>query len=305
VKRSAGPLRFALLPLLLTLAAAADAPMRLREQAWTAPGETFAYDLTHHPAECAAARTPQSEVGRALYRSPALFGGPAARAGLSCQACHSNGRVNERFLLPELTNRAGAADVTSEWGSHVRGDGVMNPVDIPDLVGVGQRSALGHGRDPSLEHFVRGVIVDEFQGVEPPAQAFEGVIAYLRALDADACPAGIVAITLTSAADDVRRAVAAAESADAPTARLVLLAAQDATGRIAERLPARRFARERRDLERLSRELGALRNAGDVDAAVATTLPGWRPRFDAVVTRIARREQRTYFNEATLRAALR
>jgi hypothetical protein len=192
--------------------------------------------------------------------------------------------------------------VTSEWSSRVRGDGVMNPVDIPDLAGVAQRPALGHARDPSLEHFVRGVIVDEFQGVEPPAQAFDGVIAYLRAQDA--CAAGTAAVTLASAADDVRRALAAAENADAATARLVLLAAQDAMGRVAERLPVRRFGRERRDLERLSRELGALRGASDVHVALTTALPGWRPRFDAVAARIARRERQTYFNEATLRAAL-
>jgi hypothetical protein len=301
-----GIARVAALLSALLLMAAADAPHSplLREQAWTAHSDMLAYDLTHAPGECLAARTAQSEIGRALFRSPALFGGPAARVGLSCQACHANGRANARFLLPELTDRAGAADVTSEWGSRVRGDGVMNPVAIPDLAGVGRRSALGHARDPSLEHFVRSVIVDEFQGVEPPAQAFEGVVAYLRALDADACPAGPAPVTLAGAADDVRRALDAAENADAPTARLVLLAAQDAMGRIAERLPARRFGLERRRLESLSRELGAMRRAEDVGAALATALPGWRPRFDAVATRIGQRESRTYFNEAALRAAL-
>jgi hypothetical protein len=278
------------------------APLRLREQAWTAPGPTRAYDMTHAPAECVSARTAETEIGRALFRSPGLLGGPAARAGLSCHACHSNGRVNERFLLPELTDRAGAADVTSEWSSRVRGDGVMNAIDIPDLAGVGQRSALGRARDPSLEHFVQSVIVEEFQGAEPPAQAQAGLIAYLRALDL--CAPSSAPVTLASAAEDVRRAVAAAEAADAATARLVLLAAQDAMGRIAERLPARRFARERRGYEALSRELGAMRNAGDVHAAMAAAQPGWSARFDAAVARTARQERRTYFNEATLRRAL-
>jgi hypothetical protein len=85
---------------------------------------------------------------------------------------------------------------------------------------------------------------------------------------------------------------------------LLLLAAQDAMVRIAERLPARRFARERRRFEMLSRELGAMRNAEDVHAAMAAALPGWRARFDAAVTRTGRRERQTYFNEATLRRAL-
>ena len=292
--------RLALLPALLLLAGA-DAPLLLREQAWTAPGETRAYDMTHAPTECVAARTPATEIGRALFRTPVLLGGPAARAGLSCQACHSNGRVNARFLLPELTDRAGAADVTSEWASAVRGDGVANPIDIPDLAGVGARSAFGRARDPSLEHFVRGVIVEEFQGAAPPAQAEAGLFAYLRALEQ--CAPGMAPVTLAGAAGDVRRALAAAESADAPTARLLLLAAQDGMGRIVERLPPRRFARERRSLEALSRELGAMRG-GDVHAAMQTGLPGWRARFDAVAARAARRERHTYFNEPTLRRAL-
>jgi hypothetical protein len=289
---------------LMLTGAAAPAALLLREQAWTAPGETLAYDLTHQRAECLAARSPQTEVGRALFRTPVLFGGPAARAGLSCHACHSNGGVNARFLLAELTDRAAHADVTSEWSSRVRGDSIANPLPIPDLAGVSEHATFGQAREPSLETFVRSVIVDEFQGETPPGQAFEGMIAYLRALRTEACPAGDVRVTLASAADDVRRTVAAAESADGATAGLLLLAGQDSIGRIVERLPARTFARDRGRLETLARELGALRNAGDLDVAMAAALPGWRARFDAAVARVSRREARTYFNEATLRRAL-
>jgi hypothetical protein len=290
---------FAALCALLVAAAGPATPLLLREQTWTAPGETLAYDLTHAPSECLAARTPEIEIGRALFRSPLLLGGPAARAGLSCNSCHSNGRVNARFLLPELTDRAGAADVTSEWSSRVRGDATMNPVAIPDLAGIGARAAFGRARDPSLEHFTLSVIVEEFQGEPPPSQAFAGLIAYLRALDA--CPTGAAPITLAAVADDVRRALAAAESADAQTASLLLLAAQDAIGRIVERLPARRFARERRRMETLPHQLGALRAA---PAARAEALPAWRARFDAQLTRLARREQRSYFNQAQVQARL-
>jgi hypothetical protein len=288
----------------LVLTGAAAPSALLREQSWTAPGETLAHDLTHAQGECLAARTPDVEIGRALFRSPALLGGPAARAGLSCNACHSNGGVNARFLLPELTDRAGHADVSSEWASKVRGDGVLNPLAIPDLADVSQRTAFGHLREPSLDTFVRSVIVEEFQGEPPPAQAFDGMMAYLRALRSEACPAVGSGITLASAADDVRRTVVAAESADSATARFLLLAGQDAVGRIVERLPPRRFARDRLAFEALSRELGALRNADDLSAGRSAALPGWLARFDATVARVSRRERRTYFNEATVRAAL-
>jgi hypothetical protein len=294
-------LAFAALALVL-LTGAAPSQIILREQAWTAPGVDQARAMIVAPGECVAAHSTETEIGRALFRSPNLLGGAAARAGLSCNACHSNGRVNAHFMMPELTNRAGAADVTSEWASHVRGDGVMNPVDIPDLAGAGTRATFGHARDPSLEHFTRSVIVEEFQGEALTDQALAGVVAYLRASVTGACT-GERAITLTSAADDVRRAVAAAETADAPTARLLLLAAQDSVGRIVERLPARAFARDRGRFERLSRDLGALRRE-DIHTRLAEAAPGWRARFDAAVRRVARREQRTYFDEATLRAAL-
>jgi hypothetical protein len=296
-------LGFAAAALALCAAAGPASPLLLREQAWTAPGPTLARDLTHAQGECLARTGADIEIGRALFRSPHLLGGPAARAGLSCHACHSNGGMNTRFLLPELTDRAGHADVTSEWASAARGDGVLNPEPIPDLAGASSRGAFGRGREPSLDVFVRGVIEDEFQGAPPTQQGFDALIAYLRALRLSACPPGDTPITLTSAANDVRRAVAAAEIADRDTASPLLLAAQDAMGRIVERLPAPHFARERRRLETLARDLGALRQ-GDVHAALAAAAPGWRARFDAEITRIAPREAQTYFNEATLAAAL-
>lgn len=301
---------------LLALTAAACASVSastgappLREQIWTQTTPELAHVLTHAPGECLAApadpeQRTSVEVGRALFRSPALLGGPAARTGLSCNSCHVNGRGNAHFFLPELTDRPGAADVTSEWSSKVRGDGVMNPRDIPDLAGVRLRPALGRLHDPSLTHFVDSAIVEEFQGVRPPQQAFDGVIAYLRALDLDACPADEAPITLRNSVGDVYRALAAARHADEPTMRLVLLATQDAVGRIVERLPTQRFAGERRDLELLSRDLGAARNARDVDAALDSIGPGWQARFDAAIARVAPREAQTYFNEATVRREL-
>jgi hypothetical protein len=287
----------------LTLGAVApSSAIFLREQAWMPGADARAF--LEEPAECLASRDRAVETGRALFRSPALLGGPAARAGLSCNACHSGGRRNARFLLPELTDRAGAADVTSEWSSKVRGDGIANAVDIPDLNGVTQRDAFGQRREPSLHVFVHGVIVEEFQGEELSAATMDSVLAYLRALDEGECSGrGTQAITLASTADDVRRAVTATEGADAETASLLLLSAQDAMGRIVERLPARRFAAERTRLEALSRELGAMRN-GDVSVAIDTALPGWRARFDAAVARVGRRERQTYFNERTLNRAL-
>jgi hypothetical protein len=102
----------------------------------------------------------------------------------------------------------------------------------------------------------------------------------------------------------VRRAVSAAQGADAPTASALLLAAQDAVGRIVERLPEAEFGRKRAVLEALSRALGAMRYSADVPTALVTGAAGWSARFDAIVAQIAPRERQTYFNEGALRTAL-
>lgn len=289
--------------LCLALGAAAPAsPPLLRDLEWTDPKTDVVAALTVVPGECLARSDAQIETGRALFRSPYLFGGPAARVGLSCESCHAEGRVNAHFLLRELSDAPGTADVTSEWASKVRGDGVRNPLPIPDLVGVSRKASFGAQRDPSLESFVRSVIVDEFQGQPPPAGAFAGLMAYLRALDPAAC-GGERLLTLKSAADDVRRAVAAADASldagDAETARALVLAAQDRIARISERLPLPTFRADRRAFEALARELGATRTTES-----ATLGPAWVARFDAAVAQVQRRESRTYFNAAVLRAAL-
>jgi hypothetical protein len=302
------PSAASILAALLLLSASSAQPL-LREAAWTHRTERFAHLLTHAPGEClpSGEAGEDVELGRTLFRSSALLGGPAARIGMSCQSCHLNGRGNAYFFLEELTDRPGAADVTSEWSSAVRGDGVMNPRSIPDLAGVGRRTTFGSGGETSLEAFVRSVIVEEFQGPPPETRAFDAVIAYLRALDVKNCPEGETRITLADAAEDVRRALAAARASaresDVDSASLAVFAAQEALGRIVERLPARSFARERRVLENLARELGEARAAPDIGAALGA--PGWMVRFDATIARLAPRERRTFFNEVALQNALR
>ena len=159
----------------LVLLSASSAPL-LREGAWTLRSERLAHVLTHAPVECLTRGEAREDVelGRTLFRSSALLGGPVARMGMSCQSCHLNGRGNPHFFLEELTDRPGSADVTSEWSSAVRGDGVMNPRVIPDLAGVGRKQTFGSNGETSLEAFVRSVIVEEFQGPPPPPRAFDG-----------------------------------------------------------------------------------------------------------------------------------
>jgi hypothetical protein len=293
----------------LFLLAAAPASAPLRDALWTDSNADVAAVLTHAPAECLARpRDPAAYhavlIGRTLFRSPGLLGGPAARLGLSCNACHPNGHSNAAFDLPELTDKPGAADVTAEWASAVRGDGIMNPVPIPDLTDVGARAALGHLKEPSLERFVAKAVTEEFQGAPLPPAAMAGLLSYLRALTRTTCPpTASTALTLKSAAEEVEDAILAASGQDVSTARLLLFAAQEAMGRIAERLPTARFDAERGKLEALSREVGSWRAAPLFLGW--DRVHDWVGRFEGLVHALQAHEGETYFNAATLRAALK
>src|SRR5262249_31454921 len=77
--RKRGPLLFALLLAACATASQERSAPALREQIWTQTTPTLAHDLAFGPSECL--REPQDaearqsvEIGRALFRSPALLG---------------------------------------------------------------------------------------------------------------------------------------------------------------------------------------------------------------------------------------
>jgi hypothetical protein len=118
--------------------------------------------------------------------------------------------------------------------SRRRGDGIANPVPIPDLAVGPHRVAA-----PALRDFIAGLIVEEFDGAAPPAAVLDGLVAYVAALRGAACPIGRVPVTAAGVAGEARRAVAAARAAlaagDAPTAAVMLLAARGQLGLLDER----------------------------------------------------------------------
>lgn len=248
----------------LTAAAPVPGPP-LREMRWIAPAVPRAQVLrvlTTRPAECLA---PNAEpaiaapiaVGRAMFSAPLLLGGQAARAGLSCAACHVGGRGNPHFAFPGVSGPPGTADVTSSLLSSRRGDGVFNPKPIPDLAEDPPRISRDPD-DPALRLLIHGLVVEEFDGLEPPARIVDGLVAYVRALR-PGCN-GAAARTATGDAEDAIAAVMAARHAlaegDAASAHLLIGAARSTLGRIEERLTrrpdlARRLARRDDELRRL------------------------------------------------------
>jgi hypothetical protein len=314
-RRRAAVLAALLLPA-AAAALAAEAPLRALR--WLAPGADPARALATAPAECL--RPPSDsetalavEVGRAAFRSPLLLGGPAARAGVACETCHQGGRDNRDFLFPGLSGAPGTADVTSSLFSSHRGDGIDDPRPIPDLSG--PKAKLKVAQDPAadaLTPFIRGLVVEEFDGAEPPPAVLAGLAAYVRSLDPAACPAP-ARQPLTSGlyAEDARRAVRAARAlagrGDAPAALSMVAAARARLGLIDERFARGRFAAERRRLAKADRGLGGAAQAlREARSDAPARLDRWLAATVRLGTDLSRREDASLFAPAVLaRAAAR
>ncbi len=302
-----------LLALIGGAAVAAGAAPPLRALLWVSKDADAVRLFATAPTECL--RRPDDpkaalsvEVGRAAFRSPLLLGGQAARAGLSCEACHRSGRGNPDFQFPGASGAPGTADVTLSLFSSHRGNGVHDPKPIPDLsvakgkLKVDQARAAG-----KLEPFIHGLIAEEFDGPEPPAAVLAGLGDYVRALDPAACPAGGRApVTVAGLMDDAVRAVRAAEAAlaggDRATAVVMLAAARAGLFLIDERyaaLPAERARIRGTDAE-LARLQAAVRE-GRPDAGAG--LARWRAGAPALTAALEAREAASLFNPARLRAA--
>lgn len=293
------------LPLALLPAAAAGvavATLPVREARWLAPGAVLA-GLSREPAECFAAPADpaerrRAEIGRVAFGAPLLLGGQAARAGLSCASCHRNGRGNPHFLFPGLSGAPGTADVTASLMSSHRGDGRFNPRPIPDLGGPRPALRISHDRrSRALEAFIRGLVVEEFDGPEPSPEVLDGLAAYVRALRPEACPRGDRRVTLASRLASVGRAADLAIEEKGATRRLLLAAARSALGAVDERFAIADGAPARGLLREADRELRALR-AGKADAS------DWRRRWPGWRRALLRLERRSLFDPARLEAAL-
>jgi hypothetical protein len=279
---------------------------------WLAPGVDASAVLTRRPTECLAPPTDAEtaylvELGRAAFRTPLLLGGQGARAGLSCESCHRDGRNNPDFAFPGVSGAPGTADVTTSVLSSHEMDSVHGAKPIPDLSG--PKSALKFDQDPhsdALEGAIGRIVMREFDGPPPPAAVLKGLAAYTRALSPAACPtAASEPVTAEQALADVRRAAAAAIAAlghaDAPSAVLMIAAARSQLGDIAERYPGEGLAPQRRTLAQASAELDAAQADAAQDAAAARAdLVIWLAREPAWSASVLAAEPRSLYAAARL-----
>ena len=265
---------------------------------WLAPGADAAAALAREPTECLA-EPPDAEtrylveLGRAAFRTPLLLGGQGARAGLSCESCHRDGRNNPDFAFPGVSGAPGTADVTTSVLSSHEMDSAHGARPIPDLSG--PKSTLKFDQDPAsgaLEGAIERIVTREFDGPEPPPAVLKGLAAYTRALSPAACPAAPTRpVTAAEAIADARRAAAAAIAAldhhDAASAALMIEAARSRLGDIDERYQGPALAPQRRRLALASGELdGAQSDVAGRPAEARAALTIWlakTPRWSADV----------------------
>ncbi len=279
----------------------------LRAARWL-PADRQAHALAYEPTEClvppadpAAAR--MVAIGRAAFRTPLLLGGQAARAGLSCNSCHRNGRGNPDFQFPGLSGPPGTADVTSSLMSSHRGDALDNPKPIPDLSGAAH--TLKVSRDPAdgkLETFIHGLVVEEFDGAEPGTTTLDGLADYVRALSPLGCPTPAeqrvrLAEYLSDASAAVRATQSSLDAHDRTTARLMLASARSALGMIDERFAASTLDRDRQLLRNADLELAAIQDAVDAgNADAGLRIAAWLARTSRWSRPLERDEPLSMFN---------
>ena len=260
-------LRRAIAALLIGASAiGAGGALPLREAKWIV-AEARLEALTAQPPACLSDRVSHTQlvIAQAAFKTPLLLGGQAARAGLSCASCHPSGRANQAFQFPGLSGAAGTADVTSSIMSHTRGDAIFNPVPIPDLA-VDRPKVSRDPSSPALKEFIRGLIVEEFDGPEPSSTVLDALVAYVRAMRPKACgPAKRIPITLAGHLDEADAALdmarLAAANGDKDTAQLMLAAARHGLGLIHERYASPALSGQRNKIIAADRQVQALQSS--------------------------------------------
>jgi hypothetical protein len=234
--------------------------------------------LLEQPATCLdpAASASMVRAGEALFNSPALLGGQAERAGMSCASCHANGRRSQWFRLDGVSREPGTADVSSSFFSVWRANGQFDPKPIPDLALPGK---VPHDvASGQLEGFVRGLIVEEFSGAEPSPHSLAALASYVRAVrtcpDRETEPRRLDAdIHLIDAG--IAGATELLRQGDRIGATKLVKSTRFRLGLISERMIDRSQAGLRRDLLTASRELSVLQ-----EAPVAEQLRTWQATFE-------------------------
>lgn len=150
----------------------------LNEDALVVPREVFRSEST------AGRKSYLVNLGDLAFSSPAILGGVARQAGVSCNTCHVNGASNPKLYIPHMSTRPGNFDTTGPLFNPKADNGVLDPVRIPSLRGARYLAPYGNdGRIASLRDFIHNVIVNEFAGPEPSPAILDAMVVYIQDID--------------------------------------------------------------------------------------------------------------------------
>jgi len=172
--------------MLLIGSAAFAAPITTKEGVLP-PGSDLGETVADQPTELFATelaggkRSYMQKLGDMLFSSPAILGGVARQAGISCATCHQQGAGNAALFIPGLSSRPGNFDTTGALFNAKADNGLFDPVTPPSLRGAKFLAPYGHdGRFASLRDFIRNVVVNEFAGPEPSGEVLDALVAYVQ-----------------------------------------------------------------------------------------------------------------------------
>ena len=97
----------------------------LNEDALDKPREVF-------HSEVAGGKSYMVNLGNLAFSSPAILGGVARQAGVSCGTCHVNGAGNAKFFMPKMSTRPGNFDTTGPLFNPKADNFVLDPVTDPE-----------------------------------------------------------------------------------------------------------------------------------------------------------------------------
>lgn len=202
-----------------------------------------------------------------------MLGGQAAKAGLSCQSCHVNGRGNPHFQFAAISDEPGTADTTHSFFSKTLGNQIFDPVPIPDLTQPGKVDHNPSSR--ALEEFITTIVVEEFSGSSDMEEVIGPLAAYIRALRASGAAAKPtyrprdVTRDLANVLQTGQQAQLRMDAGQRRSAALLLSSAQSQLRMMYERMVPGRHDKHRLWLVERSREAGAMRQALDAGQVVA------------------------------------
>ncbi len=172
----------------------------LNEEPLDQPNELFYSELA------GGKRSYLLNLGDLLFSSPAILGGVARQASMSCETCHQQGHNNPKLFIPGQSSRPGTFDVSGPVFNPKADNGVMDAMTPPSLRGAKYLAPYAHdGRFPTLRDFIRNAIVNEFAGPQPSEQVLDALETYIKEIAFLPNPKLGVGGRLTNEASDAAR----------------------------------------------------------------------------------------------------